>query len=230
MKIPTIEKELKTVPLFRELEEEEILRIYEIAQTRFYRQKMYVFMKGDPLERLFFIKSGKIKIYKEDGSGREQIVSILEPGAMFPHAGFFRHGQDCPATAEVMENAKLIVIPIREFEKVLLTNPELCIKLFKVLGERIVDLQNRLEEQILHNTHEQIIMLLLRLSKTNGVKLERFYKITTHLTNRELANMIGTSRETVSRTVNDLKKKNCISFDENGYLLIDREMLKKMTL
>ncbi|MBB6446083.1 Crp/Fnr family transcriptional regulator [Bacillus benzoevorans] len=230
MRMATIEQELKTVSIFNELEDEEIFRIDEIAQTRFYKEKMYVFMQGDPLDRLFFIQSGKVKIYKGDGSGREQIVSILDAGAMFPHAGFFQKGQVCPATAEVLEDAELIVIPISDFEKVLLSNPALCIKLFKVLGELIVDLQNRLEEQILHDTYERVVMLLLRLCKTNGVKHHDIYKITTHLTNRELASMIGTSRETFSRTVNDLKKKGCVAFDEKGYLMIDREVLKEMIL
>lgn len=228
MRIQTIEKRLKTVSIFKELNTDELLQINEISHIRFYKQKMRVFMQGDPLERVFFIQSGKIKIYKSDSTGREQIVSILEPGSMFPHAGFFRRGQVCPATAEVMEDAKLIAIPILDFEKVLLANPVISMKLFTVLGERIVDLQKRLEDQILHDTYERIVMLLLRLCKTNGVKHKDLYKITTHLTNRELASMIGTSRETFSRTVNDLKKKGCISFDEKGYLMIDRKILKDM--
>ncbi|GAA3312411.1 hypothetical protein GCM10020331_000040 [Ectobacillus funiculus] len=93
------------------------------------------------------------------------------------------------------------------FEAILIKYPELCIKLFKVLGEKIIDLQNRLEEQILHDTYEQIIMLLLRLCQSNGVPINDGYKITTHFTNRELANMIGTSRETMNRTINRLRKK-----------------------
>ncbi|MBU8879039.1 Crp/Fnr family transcriptional regulator [Bacillus sp. FJAT-29790] len=229
MRIKDIEKRLSAVPLFKELEAEEISHIVKIAQTRAYKQKLYVFMQDDPLDRVFFIHSGKIKIYKTDSSGREQIVSVLEAGEMFPHAGFFRQGI-YPAHAEVMEEAQLIVIPIDQFEKLLLSYPELCIKLFKVLGERIVDLQNRLEAQILHNTYEQIILLLLRLCKTNGVKSDDLYKITTHFTNRELANMIGTSRETVSRTVNHLKKKGYLETDEEGFFLINRDVLKQEVL
>ena len=58
-----------------------------------------------------------------------------------------------------------------QFEKVLLENPELCIKVFKVLGEKIVDLQERLESQILNNTYQQIIKLLIRLGKEHGKEL-----------------------------------------------------------
>jgi CRP/FNR family transcriptional regulator len=180
----------------------------------------------DPLDRVFFIHSGKIKIYKTDFSGKEQIVSILEPGEMFPHAGFFREG-NFPAHAEVLEEANLIVIPIDKFEETLIANPELCIKLFKVLGEKIVDLQGRLEAQVLHNTFEQIVLLLIRLCQSNGEQVGNLYQLTTQFTNRELANMIGTSRETVSRAINHLKKKNYINQCEDGFYLIDRDALQQ---
>lgn len=226
LKKEDILRRLTEVPLFKELSIEEMEPIIRISQTRFYKNKMYVFMQDDHLDRVFFIHSGKVKIYKTDFSGKEQIVSVLEPGEMFPHAGFFRQGR-YPAHAEIMEDAHLIVIPIEKFEEILILYPELCIKLFKVLGEKIVDLQKRLEEQILHNTYEQIVLLLIRLCKSNGEKMGGFYKISTHFTNRELANMIGTSRETVSRTINHLRKKEYIHQDDDGLYLIDRELLKQ---
>lgn len=226
MKQEDIVKRLSDVPIFKELSEEELDPIVKIAQTRFYKHKMYVFMQDDRLDRVFFIHSGKIKIYKTDQSGKEQLISVLEPGEMFPHAGFFRKG-NFPAHAEVLEDAHLIVIPIDKFEEILISYPELCIKLFKVLGEKIVDLQGRLEAQVLHNTYEQIILLLIRLCKSNGEKIGERYKLTTQFTNRELANMIGTSRETVSRTVNHVKKKEFVTQDENGYYLIDRVALQQ---
>ena len=225
MRQEDIEKRLSDVPLFKELSADELAPIVEIAQTRFYKHKMYVFMQDDPLDRVFFIHSGKVKIYKSDFTGKEQIVSVLEPGEMFPHAGFFRKG-NYPAHAEVMEDSHLIVIPIDKFEEILISYPELCIKLFKVLGEKIIDLQGRLEAQVLHNTFEQIVLLLIRLCKTNGEKMGERFKLTTQFTNRELANMIGTSRETVSRTINQLKKKEHILQTEEGDYYIDREALQ----
>ncbi|MEH7176623.1 Crp/Fnr family transcriptional regulator [Neobacillus vireti] len=226
MKQEDIKKRLSDVPLFKELSDVELEPFIKIALTRFYKQKMYVFMQDDPLDRVFFIHSGKIKIYKTDFSGKEQIVSVLEPGEMFPHAGFFRDG-NFPAHAEVLEEANLIVIPIDKFEETLIAFPELCIKLFKVLGEKIVDLQGRLEAQVLHNTFEQIVLLLIRLCQSNGEQAGSRFQLTTQFTNRELANMIGTSRETVSRTINLLKKKDYVHQREDGFYLIDREGLKQ---
>lgn len=217
---------LKEMPLFRELSDAELEPIVSISKARFYKNRVFVFMQGDHLDRVFFIKSGKIKIYKTDLTGKEQIISILQAGEMFPHAGFFRKG-NYPAHAEVIEDATLICTPIAEFEQILIQYPEVCIKLFKVLGEKIIDLQNRLEEQILHNTYEQIVMLLIRLCKTNGKTLDNKYILTTQFTNKDLANMIGTSRETVSRTLNQLKKKNLVDTDDNGYYIIDKDNLEE---
>jgi CRP-like cAMP-binding protein len=226
MKHEDIVKRLSAVPLFKELSYEELEPFVQVSQTRFYKSKMYAFMQDDPLDRVFFIHSGKVKICRTDLSGKEQIISILEPGEMFPHAGFFRHGK-YPAHAEILEDSYLIVIPIDKFEEILISYPELCIKIFKVLGEKIVDLQGRLEAQVLHNTYEQIILLLIRLCKSNGEKRDDVFKLTTQFTNRELANMIGTSRETVSRTINQLKKKDYIMQDNEGFYLLNREALKQ---
>ncbi|AYB38120.1 Crp/Fnr family transcriptional regulator [Brevibacillus laterosporus] len=226
MKEGLIKKHLREIPLFTKLLEEELQSIVDISQMRTYKARSFVFMQGDPLDRVFFIHSGKVKIQKTDATGREQIVSVLQAGEMFPHAGFFRKGT-FPANAEILEIAQLIVIPIGDFENILLQYPQLCITLFKVLEEKIVDLQNRLEEKILHDMYEQIIMLLLRLCKSNGIQIHDKYKLTTQFTNRELANMIGTSRETISRTINQLKRKKLIDIDENGFFIIIPEKLQE---
>ncbi|MBP3953217.1 Crp/Fnr family transcriptional regulator [Bacillus suaedae] len=224
MEVSIIKKHLQEVSLFKELSEEEIQPIVDISKLRSYQAKSYVFMQGERLDRVFFIYAGKVKIHKTDLAGKEQIVSILEAGDMFPHAGFFREGQ-FPAHAEVLESTELIVIPVEQFETILLTYPKLCIKMFKVLGEKMVDLQNRLEEKILRDTYQQIVMLLIRLCRSNGIEVNGKYKLTMHFTNQELANMIGTSRETMNRTINRLRKKAVLELDRNGYFLISLDKL-----
>lgn len=225
MNTKTIQELLQKFTIFKGLTTPEIEPIVELAKHRFYRRGTHIFMQGDPLTNVYFIHQGKVKIYKTDLNGKEQIVNILQPGDMFPHQGFFRK-DNYPAHAEVIENAVLIYIPINQFENFLVTHPNICVKLFHVLGDLIVDLQARLEEQIMNNTYEQIIKLLLRLSQSHGeAQDDGTIRLTTHFTNRELANMIGSSRETVSRTLTQLKKKHMISNDESGYIVIDFDKL-----
>ncbi|MDY0396068.1 Crp/Fnr family transcriptional regulator [Virgibacillus halophilus] len=221
MKKETIKDLLHRFMIFKDLTDFEMEPIVDLAKNRPFRKGSHIFMQDDPLTNVYFIYEGKIKIYKTDFHGKEQIVNILQPGDMFPHQGFFRK-DNYPAHAEVAENAVLIYIPIAQFEDFLITHPEICVKLFRVLGDLIVDLQSRLEEKILDNTYEQIIKLLLRLCKSHGVeKKDGIYQLTTQFTNRELASMIGSSRETVSRTLTQLKKKNMVLSTGQDKIVID---------
>ncbi|CAM3449416.1 Crp/Fnr family transcriptional regulator [Cytobacillus oceanisediminis] len=225
MKAAEIKKVLSQFSLFRELNDEELDKVVEISISREWKKGSHVFLQDDPLENVYFINNGRVKIYKSDINGKEQIVAILTKGEMFPHVGFFRKG-GYPAFSEVLENAQLVVVPIAQFEKVLIENPELCIKVFKVLGEKIVDLQERLEAQILNNTYEQIIKLLVRLAKMHGQELEEgSFILKGDFTNKDLANMIGTTRETVSRTLTKMKKNNLIETDKDGHLIIKPDQL-----
>lgn len=226
----SVKELLQRFPLFKNLTDYEMESVLDIARNRLYRQGTHLFMQGDPLTNVYFILHGKVKIYRTDLQGKEQIVNVLGGGGMFPHQGFFRN-DNYPAHAEVLEEATLVYIPIPLFEQFLITNPEVSVKVFKVLGDIIVDLQNRLEEQILRNTYEQIILLLLRLTTSHGQEInEEQVKITTQFTNKDLANMIGSSRETVSRTLTQLKKNNLVHIDKNSRMIVNREELEEELL
>ncbi|GGB39894.1 cyclic nucleotide-binding domain-containing protein [Virgibacillus dakarensis] len=226
MNSQSIQELLQKVPLFKDLTDYEMEPIVDLAKSRIYRRGTHIFMQGDPLTNVYFIHQGKVKIYKTDFHGKEQIVNVLQRDDMFPHQGFFRQ-DNYPAHAEILEDATLIYIPIHSFENFLITHPEICIKLFRVLGDIIVDLQSRLEEKILHNTYEQIVKLLLRLARQYGTKTsDRHIRVATHFTNRELANMIGSSRETVSRTLTQLRKQKLVTMDKAGFFLLDTEKLE----
>ncbi|MDZ5473212.1 Crp/Fnr family transcriptional regulator [Bacillus sp. 31A1R] len=218
MKDDKIKSVLKEFSLFKSLNEAELEKMVRVSISRHYPKGSHIFIQEEPLENVYFIYDGKIKIYKSDLNGKEQIVAILKKGEMFPHVGFFRKG-GYPANSEVMDQATLVILPISEFEKVLIENPELSIKVFKVLGEKIVDLQDRLESQILNNTYEQIIKLLVRLGKIHGKEQpDGSFKLKGEFTNKDLANMIGTTRETVNRTLTKMKKDELIEVDSNGEL------------
>ena len=223
----SIQKLLQQFSLFKDLTYDEIQPIVHIANHHTFHVGTHIFMQDDPLTNVYFIQRGSIKIYRSDMQGKEQIVNILVDGQMFPHQGFFRKGS-YPAHAQVMEEAELIYIPIRLFEEFLVKHPEVCVKIFRILGDKIVDLQKRLEEQILNNTYEQIILLLIRLSKSHGEQInDQQFTLKTQFTNRDLANMIGSSRETVSRTLTSLKRKSLISVDSDGNFILDIELLKE---
>lgn len=220
-------KILSEFPLFHELNNHEIGEIASISITREWNKGSHVFFQDEPIENVYFIFEGKVKIYKTDMEGKEQIVSLLKKGDMFPHVGFFRKG-GYPAFSEILENSILIVVPIAQFEVVLIEHPDLCIKVLKVLGEKIIDFQERLESQILNNTYQQIMKLIIRLGKEHGQVLpDGSIILKSEFTNRDLARMIGTTRETVSRMLTKLKKEHRIKTDANHNLIFDPDLLEE---
>lgn len=213
-------------PLFQDLSEREINAIANLSLQRIYPRGKHIFLQGEPIANVYFISSGIIKIYRTDPKGKEHIINILETGKMFPHQGFFRR-DDYPAHAVALEDSVLFYISINAFEQFLLSNPEICMKLFRILGDLIVELQTRLEERTLRNTKEQLILLLLRMSKKHGTQIANgTFLINTHFTNQELANMIGSSRETINRILAELRRKKSISTTRSGNLIIFANELK----
>ena len=99
MNLNSVKLLLQQFPLFRSLTENEINLIVRLAVTREYKKDSHIFFQGDPLTDVYFIFSGKIKIYRLDAQGNEQIVNILKKGDMFPHQGFFRK-DSYPANAQ----------------------------------------------------------------------------------------------------------------------------------
>src|SRR5690625_5149964 len=137
---------LKQFPIFQSLTDYEMTPIIDFSQIKEFRNGEIIFLQDQPISHVYFIQSGKIKIYKTDYEVKEQIVNVLQTNDMFPHQGLFRKG-NYPAHAEVIELAKLSIIPIVSFENFLITHPEISIKMFRVLGGIIVDLQDLLEQK-----------------------------------------------------------------------------------
>ncbi|WP_018131620.1 Crp/Fnr family transcriptional regulator [Effusibacillus pohliae] len=217
---------LRKIALFCDLSEEELGKIGRLLIRRTLAERMVVFMQGEPLEHIYFIASGKVKIYRTDEQGREQIVNVLDAGDMFPHIGFFRQTV-YPAHSAMLEKGVLLVLPMARFRLLLESNPQLCLKMMAVMEGKIIELQDRLEEMVLHDTFGRIVTLLIRLARLHGVPDGPWIRVDVPLTNQELANMIGTSRETVSRTLSQLKKAQAAETTPDHYLLLDLDRLEK---
>lgn len=225
-----LKETIKQFRIFKDLCDKEIIPFLEIIKKKKFADKTMVFMHEDPITHVYFVATGKVKVFRNDMAGKEQIVCVKQPGDMFPHVGFFRKG-NYPAHAQVIEDTELFFISIQDFEEVLLANPHLAIKLFSVLGDQIVDVQQRLEEMALRSTNERILLLLLRLSETHREgEADGWIKLNTKFTNSDLANMIGTTRESVNRMVSHLKKEEAVKLVEGSYFIHPEKVEEELTI
>lgn len=220
-----ISKLLKSMSIFSGLSDTELQQVVEISNKREYKKRMYVFMEGEPREAVFFISTGVVKAYKIDEDGNEQVISLLHPGDMFPHVGFFDHSP-YPATVEVVQDAEILVIRIDDFDELLMRQPQIAIKVMKIMGQKIIALQQRVQDFISKDVQHRIIHSLVRLAEDHGEKTAKGIYIDVPITNQDFANMVGTSRESINRILNQFKKQRLLSADRQGILIHDIEELQ----
>src|SRR5690625_6088985 len=162
-------KLLKEFNIFKGLNDYEVKPIIDHLNIEHHPQQTILFLQNEPISKVFFLISGQVKVFRTNFDGKEQIINILQKKDMFPHQGFFRQSQ-YPANAEVIEDAELLTMSIKDFEQFILLYPSISEKVYRMLVELISDLQNRLEAKILFTAHEQIIMQLMRLTKIQDRK------------------------------------------------------------
>jgi CRP/FNR family transcriptional regulator, cyclic AMP receptor protein len=202
---------IREIPIFSDLTAEESEKVANLVQIRKFERESFIFYEGDERKAVYFVRSGLVKVTKLDEDGREQIVSILQTGDMFPHVGFFDTAP-YPGTAQALEHCVLAAFPVSDFENLLMHSPKIALKVMRVMGQKILELQKKLQDVTIQHAFDRTVHALLHLCQKHGEDAGDGTILSFRLTNRELANMIGTSRETVNRVLNDLKRQGYVEF------------------
>lgn len=218
----------KQFPIFRDLTADELEEVAQIASQKDYPRGGTIFIEGEKRTAVYFILSGLVKVFKVSSEGQEQVISFLQTEEMFPHVGFF-DDTDYPATATAVTNVQLLRIPIEAFDQLLLRNPKIAIKVMKVMGEKLLELQQRIQSITSQDVFTRIIGALVKFSRELGkVQADgKTIKINMPMTNTDLANLIGVTRESVNRALNRLKKEGIIEHSRKEILVLDMERLSE---
>lgn len=220
--------QLRSLKLFNMLKDVDLEYILKCSTVICVSKKTQLFSQLEKINNIYFVLEGQVRIYRIDHKGNFQIINIAGNGDMFPHTGYYRP-QNYPAYAETMLCSKLLMISLEEFRSILAKYPSIHIMLYNILEERLSDLHSNLEEKMLHQFSDQISHLLIRLCETFGkAQTHEWTLITIFLTNRDVANLIGSTRETINRHLNALRRKRIIDYTEDGYLLVNREKLQNI--
>ncbi|MBX5436417.1 MAG: Crp/Fnr family transcriptional regulator [Alicyclobacillaceae bacterium] len=213
---------LREIELFRDLTDSELRQIHALAVERRYHRGEYVFMEGDDREAVFFIRRGLIKVLKVDEEGREHIVSILGAGQMFPHVGFFQEGP-YPATAQAMESSILLSIRTSQFDTLLTEHPDIARKVMRVMGQKILQLQAKLQELAVYDSRQRVEALIRHFVEEHGTRQPDGVHLKLPVTHGEMAQMIGMTRESVNRIWNQLRREGVLSGERDEWIVhLDR--------
>jgi len=217
---------LRKIPIFSELDELQLNAISELVIVRKYKKKQIVFVEDEPGEAIHIVIDGKVKLTKSSPDGREIILSIRQPGEIFAEVVLF-DGGSYPATAEAIEDAKIGLLRNNDVEQLIINHSTISISIIKTLSKRLRISQQKVHDLALKDTQGSMISTLRRLAKEHGVPSENGIMIDLNLTHQELANFIGTSRESANRLISDLKKDNIITVDKGKITVIDIKRLKQ---
>jgi len=217
---------LRQISIFTELKEEFLEKIHNISTLRKYSKGRIIIMEGEPGEAFFYVKSGLIKISKLSSDGREHILHILNEGHIFAEVTLFNKTV-YPATAEVLEESEIGMIKNEELEKVIMQNPELALQLINYLNKRLVEAHMKIRNLALYDTYGRTAQALLKLAEDYGKKSSKGIELDLNISRQELANIVGTTRETVIRALTAFKKEHSIDIDKNTITITDLEKVKE---
>lgn len=217
---------IKKIPLFSELEPKELEQVKNIYLLRKYKKGQIIFIEGEPGEAVYFVKRGKIKIYKSDAEGREYILHIFGPGDIFAETVLLEGGP-YPASAEAVEDSMVGIIKNEDLEELLKKNTDIALKIMKILSNRLRESQEKLKNFVFRDTFDRTACALHRMALDYGIKTPHGIEVELPITRTELAAMVGTSRETVTRMLSEMKRKGIINMDRQKIIIKnERELMR----
>lgn len=217
---------LRQISMFEDLSNEALDKIAQIAIERDYRKNMILFMEGEKGEAFYYINKGKVKISKASQDGRELIINILGEGDVFAEVTLFSKNP-YPATAEVIEDSQIGIIRNEELEKLISNNADIALQLIKLLNSKLMSAQRKIKNLGLNDTFIRTIQELIKLGQKYGNTVTQGIELDLNLSRQQLAGLVGTSRETISRTLSQLKKEKVINIEGKSIIITNLEKLKE---
>ena len=218
---------LKKIPLLAELGPEGLARLAERVEQREVRRREVVYMNGDPGDALFFVNGGRIKISKVTRDGKSLTLFYCGPSELFGE-GCLLDGGPRTEMAEAVENAMLTQIERGDFERLLQQHAVLGASMTRLMVARRRELETKVEALVFRDVTSKLAELLLKLASEYGVDDARGTMVALKITHQELANLIGSTRETVSLTLSQFKRKRYICTEGRKVIISDAEGLKAL--
>jgi CRP/FNR family transcriptional regulator len=217
---------LRRLPLFTDLSEKELALVAENVGRLRFEKGAVIFSEGDVCHDLFIVEEGSVRILKSAPNGRQQLIGIERRGASLTEIPIFDGGR-YPASAEAASTVALLRLPADNFLKICLQNPELSLKVFKVIAHRLRRLVALIEELSFSTVRTRLIAHLLRLADEIGVSTPSGIQFQLSENNEELAARLGTVRELVSRNLGRLHGAGLILMNRRSISVPDLTVLKE---
>lgn len=218
---------LKNIPLFSELSDKDLQRILQVANRQHYHKENLILIEEEVGSSMFVILQGRVKISRISDDGREVILAIMSEGDFFGEMSLL-DGQTRSANVTAIEDSELLVIRREEFLQMLNDYPQIAINLLKELAQRIRKGDEHIKSLSLQDAKGRVANTLLRIAEDYGVFRKGQVEISELPLQQDLANMAGTSRETISRVIKTLIQQGYLKKQRGKIIILDYERFKSI--
>jgi CRP/FNR family transcriptional regulator, dissimilatory nitrate respiration regulator len=214
---------LATTPLFRGMAGDHLTQIQAIAQEKQFKRGEAVFWEDEPANGFYVVAHGKVKIYKTSAEGKEQILHIYGPGNPFGEVPVFSGGR-FPANALAIEKSRLLFFPRQDFIDLIAAHPSLALNMLAVLSMRLRQFTVQVENLSLKEVPARLASYLIFLCEEQNSS----DKVTLPISKGQLASLLGTIPETLSRIFSKMTNQGLIAVNGSDISLTDKMGLEDL--
>lgn len=222
----SLAESLLYVPIFSDLPQNVLDEIASIGTQKNYKKNETIFLENDPGTALFFIISGKVKISRTSDDGKEVILSIISENDFFGEMAIL-DGMSRSASVIATEDSELYIIKREDFLELIKKHPEVSITLLSELTSRLRAADMKIKSLSLKDAEGKVATVILQIADDVGKIKRGVVEIEKLPLQQDLANMAGTSRETISRTLHSFVKKGMIELEGSKLRILDYEKFKE---
>ncbi|MGH7653049.1 MAG: Crp/Fnr family transcriptional regulator [Gemmatimonadaceae bacterium] len=200
---------LRRIALFTELTDPAIAHLAERCLWKSVAAGHVLFVTGDECRGLYMVASGRVRIYRTNREGREQVLHVEGPGRTVAELPLFDGGA-YPASAVAIEDSRLLFLPLGAFEHLYRSHPDIAQAIIRALGRRLRHLVHLAETLAFRDVAARLALLLAGYAEISGTTTRGGVEIALDRTQEELAIEIGTARESVSRAMKSLRRQGLV--------------------
>jgi CRP/FNR family transcriptional regulator/CRP/FNR family cyclic AMP-dependent transcriptional regulator len=217
---------LTKVPLFSELDDGELQQLSSVVREQHYKKHTTIVHVDDPGNALYILKSGLVKVTIEDHNGYEMILRLLYPTDFFGDMSLL-DGEPRSATITTQEPSEVLVISRDHFLHIIEQSPGILLKMAAMLSRRLRKTNELIHSLAFFDVYGKVARTLLNLAQERGRVTEQGTVIDMRLTQQELAELAGMTRETMARTLREFQQAGCIRVESGIISILALDMLRR---
>jgi len=190
-----------------------------------YKKDEFIYFKDQSSVNIYMVSNGRVKIGTYAPDGKEIVKAILTTGEIFGEMALAGEEKRQDFAQAMDAGTRVCAMTIEDLQNLMVDNKELNFKILKIVGFRLRKMERKIESLVFKDARTRIVEFLKEMAEEKGQKVGFEMMIKNHLTHKDIASLTGTSRQTVTTVMNDLRDQNLITFDRRRILIRDLEKL-----